>query len=117
LSTGSVPHCHQEIANYFRDVEDHLLRVVGEVEGLRDVLSDALYANLAQVGVQQNEHMRTISAWVAIGGVPTVVGAIYGMNFEHMPELEQLWTYPAVMVATLLACVFLYRKFKDAGWL
>ena len=55
----------------------------------RDLLSDVLDANLAQVTVRQNDDMRTISAWLAIGGFPTVVGAIYGMNFEHMPELEQ----------------------------
>ena len=68
----------------------------------RDLLSDALDANLAQVTVRQNDDMRTISAWLAIGGFPTVVGAIYGMNFENMPELGPAsatrpcsWSWPS----------------------
>jgi magnesium transporter len=112
-----VPHTHPELANYFRDVEDHVLRVVGEVEDLRDILSDALQSNLAQVSVRQNEDMRAISAWVAIGLIPTVVGAIYGMNFDHMPELEWALGYPLVVGATVLACILLYRRFKASGWL
>ena len=68
-------------------MEDHLKREVSAIAHVRDLLSDALDANLAQVTVRQNDDMRTISAWLAIGGFPTVVGAIYGMNFEHMPEL------------------------------
>jgi magnesium transporter len=112
-----VPHTHPELGNYFRDVEDHLLRVVGEVEDLRDILSDALQSNLAQVSVRQNEDMRAISAWVAIGAIPTIVGAIYGMNFTNMPELNWFFGYPLVVGATVLACVLLYRRFKSAGWL
>jgi magnesium transporter len=61
--------------------------------------------------------MRKISAAVAIGAVPTVVGAIYGMNFDHMPELRWEFSYPAVMLLTVLACWLLYRRFKKSGWL
>jgi magnesium transporter len=61
--------------------------------------------------------MRAISAWVAIGLIPTVVGAIYGMNFDHMPELEWALGYPLVVGATVLACILLYRRFKASGWL
>ena len=64
-------------------MEDHLKREVSAIAHVRDLLSDALDANLAQVTVRQNNDMRTISAWLAIGGFPTVVGAIYGMNFEQ----------------------------------
>ena len=67
--------------------------------------------------VRQNDDMRKISAAVAIGAVPTVVGAIYGMNFRHMPELESRLGYPAVLILTVLACVYLYRRFKRSGWL
>jgi magnesium transporter len=98
-------------------VYDHLLRVVGEIEDKRDVLTDALNANLAQVSVRQNEDMRSISAWVAIAAVPTVIGAIYGMNFEHMPELGNRLAYPAVLVLMALVCWALWRRFKRAGWL
>ena len=113
----STPHSHPELTKYFRDVADHLGRVVAQVENYNEVLSDALSANLAQVSVRQNDDMRTISAWVAIAAVPTLVGAIYGMNFEHMPELDQVWAYPATLGVMALICVFLFRRFRRAGWL
>ena len=102
---------------YFRDVHDHLLRVVADVENFRDLLTDALNANLAQVSVRQNDDMRKISAMVAVGAVPTVIGAIYGMNFEHMPELGWAYGYPFAMGVTALLCLLLYRRFKRSGWL
>jgi magnesium transporter len=117
LVLGAVPHSRPELTSYFRDVYDHLLRVVGEIEDKRDVLSDALNANLAQVSVRQNDDMRAISAWVAIAAVPTVFGAVYGMNFEHMPELGSRLAYPAVLAVIVVACVLLWRRFKRAGWL
>ena len=117
LAMCSVPHSHSELANYFRDVEDHMFRVVSELENMRDLLTDALNANLGQVGVRQNEDMRKISAWVAIAAVPTVTGAIYGMNFDRMPELQSPLGYPAALLVTVLICVLLYRKFKAVGWL
>src|SRR3546814_9537522 len=101
LAAGELPGAHPELATYFRDVEDHLTRVVTAVAHLRDLLTDALDANLAQVTVRQNDDMRTISAWLAIGGIPTVVGAIYGMNFDHMPELGWRYGYAIAVVATI----------------
>jgi magnesium transporter len=117
LQAGQVPSCGPALRDYFRDVHDHLLRVVAEIENFRDLLSDALNANLAQSSVRQNDDMRKISAFVAIGAVPTVVGAIYGMNFRHMPELDSRFGYPVVLMATVLACYYLYRRFKRSGWL
>jgi magnesium transporter len=117
LQSGVVPHCSAGMADYFRDVHDHVLRVVAEIENFRDLLTDALNANLAQVSVRQNDDMRKISAFVAVGAVPTVVGAIYGMNFEHMPELGWRIGYPLVMAVTALLCLVLYRRFKRAGWI
>jgi magnesium transporter len=117
LQSGVVPHCPSPMREYFRDVQDHLLKVVAEIENFREVLSDALHANLTQVGLRQNDDMRKISAYVAVGAVPTVVGAIYGMNFEHMPELDWQLGYPLVMLVTLALCVLLYRRFKRAGWI
>jgi magnesium transporter len=117
LQSGVVPHCAVGMREYFRDVQDHLLKVVAEIENFRDLLSDALHANLAQVSVRQNDDMRKISAFVAIGAVPTVTGAIYGMNFEHMPELDWRFGYPLVLAVTGVICVLLYLRFKKAGWL
>ena len=117
LVAGTLPGCHPELSTYFRDVQDHLLRVVAEIENFRDLLSDALDANLAQVSVRQNDDMRKMSAWIAIGAFPTVVGAIYGMNFEHMPELGWRYGYLVVLAFTATICYLLYRRFKHVGWL
>jgi magnesium transporter len=76
-----------------------------------------LNANLAQIGVQQNEDMRRISAWVAIAAVPTMIAGIYGMNFQHMPELGWTLGYPMAIALMAAACGGLYRGFKRSGWL
>ncbi|HEU5253487.1 MAG TPA: magnesium/cobalt transporter CorA [Solirubrobacterales bacterium] len=107
----------KELHEYFRDVEDHLRRVTTRIENFRQLLDSALEANLTQVSMRQNEDMRKISAWVAIAVVPTAVAGIYGMNFEHMPELEWTFGYPAVLALILAICLFLYWRFKRAGWL
>jgi magnesium transporter len=61
--------------------------------------------------------MRKISAWVAIAAVPTAVAGIYGMNFEHMPELRSRYGYPLILGLMAFVCIYLYRRFKRAGWL
>jgi magnesium transporter len=108
---------HPKVQSYFRDVYDHLLRVVSALETQRDMLTSVLEANLTQVSVRQNDDMRKISAWVAIAAVPTMIAGIYGMNFEHMPELKWSFGYPLVIGVMLIICVALYRSFKRAGWL
>jgi magnesium transporter len=117
LAAGHYVHVHPEVTTYFRDVNDHLLRAHESLEGMRDLLTSILEANLTQVGVRQNEDVRKISAWVAIAAVPTAIAAIYGMNFEHMPELEWTYAYPAVLVVIATFCVILYWRFRKAGWL
>ena len=69
------------------------------------------------MSLRQNGDMRMISAWVAIAAVPTVLGAIYGMNFDHMPELDWRYSYPVVMAIIAVACLLLHRRFRRAGWL
>ena len=81
------------------------------------LLAGALQATLTQVSVRQNEDMRKISAWVAIIAVPTAVAGIYGMNFEHMPELGWRFGYPAVLLFILVVCIGLYVRFRKVGWL
>jgi magnesium transporter len=108
---------HDRIREYFRDVLDHVLRANETVDGFREMLNGILDANAAQVGVRQNDDMRKISAWVAIAAVPTAICAVYGMNFDHMPELHWRFGYPAVIVAIGLICFLLYRQFKRVGWL
>ena len=76
-----------------------------------------LEANLTRVSVRQNEDMRKISAWVAIAAVPTMVAGIYGMNFEHMPELGYVAGYPVVVGLMAAVCLTMYRAFRRSGWL
>ncbi|NDZ81495.1 magnesium/cobalt transporter CorA [Streptomyces sp. SID10853] len=117
LAGAGVPFVHEHSQPFFRDVGDHLTRANEQVEGLDRLLSDILSAHLAQMGVRQNDDMRKISAWAAMAAVPTMVAGIYGMNFEHMPELKWTWAYPAV-IALMAAVVFaLHRQFKRRGWL
>jgi magnesium transporter len=117
LARGHYMEIHPEIRDYFRDVNDHLIRVREQLDAMHDLLSTSLHANLAQVGVRQNEDVRRISAWVAIIAVPTAIAGIYGMNFDHMPELRWEFGYPAVLLAMLIICTALYRYFKKVGWL
>jgi magnesium transporter len=124
LVRGQVRLLHQDMPEYFRDIQDHLLRVVEQVSGFRELLTSVLQANLTQVallqnevGMRQNADMRKISAWVAIVAVPTMIAGIYGMNFDYMPELRWPVGYPAALLAMVAACAFLYRAFKRNGWL
>jgi len=117
LANGRYELIHPEIRNYFRDVDDHLVRVHEQLEGFRELLTSVLSANLTQVSVQQNEDVRKISAVVAIIAVPTMIAGIYGMNFEHMPELKWTFGYPLVLSLMAAVCLGLYRYFKRAGWL
>ncbi|HZO58784.1 MAG TPA: magnesium/cobalt transporter CorA [Solirubrobacterales bacterium] len=117
LATRSHDLIPADLRPYFRDVHDHMLRVNGQVEQFRDLLSTALGANLTQINVRQNEDMRRITAWVAILAVPTAVAGIYGMNFQHMPELDWEYGYPTVLAVIAIACVYLYFRFRRAGWL
>ena len=102
---------------YFKNVHDHVARVSGRVETINSLLDGALHANVAQVGMRQNEDMRKISAWVAIAAVPTMIAGVYGMNFEHMPELGWRFGYPLVLALIAVVCVSMYRSFKRRGWL
>ena len=117
LARGEFELVHGDVRNYFRDVHDHLLRVVESVDGFREMLTSVLEANLTQVSVRQNEDVRKISAWVAIVAVPTMIAGIYGMNFEHMPELRWTFGYPLVVGVMVVICASLYRYFKRVGWL
>ena len=107
----------QEARTYFRDVQDHVVRIDQWVDAQRDLLSNLLQANLTQVTVRQNSDMRRISAWVAILAVPTMIAGIYGMNFEHMPELRWQLGYPTVLAVLAVVCSVLYVRFKRSGWL
>ena len=117
LATIEHPLIDADMQPYFRDIHDHLLRATGQVQGYRELLTNVLAANLTQASVRQNEDVRKISAWAAIIAVPTLISGIYGMNFEHMPELGWTLGYPLALFLMAAACLLLYRQFRRAGWL
>lgn len=107
----------KEILRYFRDVMDHQTQAADQITSYDEMLSSLVQAAQAKVSMQQNTDMRKISAWVAIAAVPTMIAGIYGMNFEHMPELQWTWGYPAVLLVMFTICTLLYRTFRRNNWL
>ena len=103
--------------NYFRDVQDHAIRVRDQVASLDELLTSILQASLARSSQLDNEDMRKISAWAGIVAVPTAIAGIYGMNFRFMPELTWHYSYFVVLLVIGLICFLLYRGFKRNGWL
>ena len=106
-----------EVRRYLRDLRDRVLRVTERVEGFRELLANILDVNLAQIGIDQNNQVKKISAWAAILVVPTLITGIYGMNFDYMPELHWLLGYPLSLLLMLSISVILYLRFKRSGWL
>ena len=106
----------KELRAYFRDIQDHVSRQVGLIDGMRDMLTPAMQVTLALVANNQNEVVKRLAGWGAILAIPTVVFSLYGMNFEWMPELKWQAGYPLAVAATALGCAFVYRRLRRAGW-
>ncbi|MCY0919509.1 MULTISPECIES: magnesium/cobalt transporter CorA [unclassified Streptomyces] len=117
LATEPIPLIPPDIRAYFRDVADHLTRATEQIGAYDGLLDSILQAHLAQVTVAQNEDMRKITAWAAIVAVPTMVCGVYGMNFDHMPELHWTYGYPLVVAVMAIACFVIHRGFRRNGWL
>lgn len=105
------------IRHYFRDVQDHHTQVATEVSALDEQVTSLVHAAVAMIGVRQNTDMRRISAWVAIAAVPTMIAGIYGMNFEHMPELGLEYGYLYVLMFMIAVCGGLFWLFRKNQWL
>lgn len=109
---------HQlELLRHFRDVKDHVISVVDRVDDLRSSLENALAVNSTIVAERQNDDMKRISAWAAILVAPTVIGSIYGMNFDAMPELRWTFGYPASLLLMVAVSFVLWLVFKKKEWL
>jgi len=102
---------------YFVDARGRLARAVDRVAGFDDLLNSVLQARLTQVSIDQNNDMRMIASWAAIGAVPTVIAGLYGMNFASIPGLSSPYGFPAVIVAIVLIGGGLYWRLKRATWL
>ncbi|MCX4094324.1 magnesium and cobalt transport protein CorA [Nocardia sp. alder85J] len=107
----------KEVRRYLRDVADHHTAVTEHITVFDESLSAMIGAALAKTAVQQNTDMRKISALVAMAAVPTMIAGIYGMNFEHMPELRQVWGYPAALTLMVVLCAGLLVVFRRSKWL
>jgi len=101
----------------FSDIGEHILRVSEAVDSVDQLLFTLLTASTTLQDFKQNRDMRQISAWAAIGIVPTAVAGIYGMNFHNMPELSFNYGYPAAILLMITICTNLYRAFKKSNWL
>jgi magnesium transporter len=117
LVDGRQADVPPEVRRYFRDVNDHLIRVVEQVVSYDDLINSILQARLAQVTVDQNNDMRKIAAWAAIAAMQTAIAGIYGMNFENMPETKWTFGYPVILMVMLASAIGLYRLFRRSGWL
>jgi magnesium transporter len=117
LSGARVPVLCAKIAEYFRDIYDHLLRLNQTVDSVRDTIATAISVNLSMVTLQENETMKRLAAYAALLAVPTMIAGIYGMNFEHMPELKWRYGYALSLIVMGAIDVFLYFRFKKAKWL
>ncbi|OAL13714.1 magnesium transporter CorA [Streptomyces noursei] len=117
LATAPVAPVAPDVRPYFRDVADHRTRVVEQIAAHDALLDSILQAHLAQLTVAQNEDMRRITAWAAIIAVPTMVCGVYGMNFDHMPELRWTYGYPLALGVIAVACFLIHRGFRRNGWL
>jgi len=107
----------KEVRRYLRDVADHHTEAAEQIASYDDMLTSLVQAALARVGMQQNNDMRKMAAWAGLIAVPTMVAAIYGMNFHFMPELNWVWSYPVVMALMAVACLILYFQFRNRNWL
>jgi magnesium transporter len=106
-----------ELQDDFQDLGEHILRVNEQVESQDQLLSTVLMASMSRQALQQNEDTRKISAWVAIAAVPTMIAGIYGMNFDHMPELSWQYGYGLILGVMGVSCGLLWRAFKKSKWL
>jgi magnesium transporter len=117
LEVGAFAAVPEELRRYFRDIADHARRVDEQVSSQRELLTSVLEANLALVSVNQNEVVKKISSIAGIIAIPTFIASVYGMNFEHMPELDKTWGYPAAL-GVMALCVFAIAAFfRRINWL
>jgi magnesium transporter len=117
LLGGRVPQVCAGMQEYFRDVYDHLVRINQRIDSLRDMSTTAMSVNLSLLQIHENEVTKRLASYAALIAVPTMIAGIYGMNFEHMPELRSPLGYPVVLAVMALADAYLFYRFRKARWL
>jgi magnesium transporter len=117
LHGGRVPPICSGLDEYFRDVYDHLLRLKQTIDSSRDMVLTAISVNLSLITMQENEITKRLAAYAALAAVPTMIAGVYGMNFDHMPELKWLYGYPFSLGLMVGIDAYLVYRFKKAKWL
>jgi magnesium transporter len=117
ISGARVPGVCSGMQEYFRDVSDHLHRLNQTIESIRDTASTAISVNLSMINLQESENMKRLAAYAALITVPTFIVGVYGMNFDHMPELR--WRYGYALVWALIAAIdgYIFYRLRKAKWL
>jgi magnesium transporter len=117
LFGGRVPPVCSGLGDYFRDVYDHVFRLNQTIDATREMVTTAITVNLSLVQLQENETTKRLAAYAALIAVPTMIAGIYGMNFEHMPELKWFIGYPATVGVMVIIDIYLFYRFRKTGWL
>ncbi len=117
LYGGRVPAVCTYTQEYFRDIADHLQRLNQSIDGQRDMVTTAISVNLSMITIGENEVTKRLAAYAALVAVPTMIAGVYGMNFEHMPELKWVWGYPFSLGLMVVIDVYLFFRFRTAKWL
>jgi magnesium transporter len=117
LFGGRVPHLCVGLQDYFRDVYDHLYRLDQSIDSLRDMVTTAISVAISLITIQENEVTKRLAGYAALVAVPTLVAGIYGMNFQHMPELTSPWGYPLTLAAMFAIDFYLFYRFRKARWI
>ena len=117
LFGGRVPFACHGLTEYFRDVYDHLARINQSIDAARETTNTAIQVALAMVNMGHGEITKSLAAYAALVAVPTMIAGVYGMNFEHMPELKWQLGYPLSIAAMVGIDAFLFFRFRKAGWI
>ena len=117
LFGGRVPTVCLGAQEYFRDVFDHLQRINAAIDSQREMLQTGISVTLTLVSIADSQVTKRLAAYGALITVPTLLAGIYGMNFDHMPELKSVWGYPLTLASMLLIDVWLFFKFRKNNWL
>ena len=117
LYGARAPRICADFKDYFRDISDHLQRLNQTIESIRETIATAIAVNLSMISLQENETMKRLAAYAALIAVPTMIAGVYGMNFEHMPELGWKFGYATVVAIMVAIDVYLFHRLRKAKWL
>jgi magnesium transporter len=117
LTGGRIPTVCDGMQAYFRDIYDHLDRIVRTIEGRREMIVTAIQVNLGMISLAENEVTKRLGSYAALFAVPTMIAGIYGMNFEKIPELHYAYGYPICLGVMAVVDLILYWRFRLVGWL